>query len=55
MEIGLLISGQLGLLVFQQLLNQFNVNFVFTDNNSTEIIFLCKEKRIECSEGTCRS
>lgn len=55
MEIGLLASGHLGLVVFQQLLQNFKINFVLTDRNSTDIISLCKEMKIESYFGNPRN
>lgn len=55
MEVGLLISGQLGFILFQQLLNRFKINFVLTDKNSTDIILLCEKNKIKYYAGNPRN
>lgn len=46
MEIGLLISGNLGFSVFKHVMNAFKVSFVLTDKGSNSIIGICEEKKI---------
>ena len=46
MKIGLLISGNLGKIVFDHLANRHSIVFVMTNSKSVEIIEECKEKKI---------
>ena len=55
MEIGLLVSGNLGVKVFSGLLNNTKINFVLTDKGSTHIISLCHEHNIICFAGNPRN
>ena len=56
MELGLLLSGNLGLLVLKDLLNnKHKVRFVFTDFASIEIIKTCRENNIPCFKGNPRN
>ena len=55
MEIGLLVSGNLGLLVFQELMSRFNIQFVLTDRNSNGIIELCDKSNIPFYAGNPRN
>lgn len=54
MEIGLLISGNLGLKVFSNILESYSVNFVLTDKSSSQIIDLCSKHNIKCFAGNPR-
>lgn len=54
MEIGLLVSGQLGYHVFQHLVSRFKVNFVLTDKQSNGILNLCQETGIPVFAGNPR-
>ena len=45
MKIGLLISGNLGKIVFDHLANRHSIVFVMTNSKSVEIIEECKEKK----------
>ncbi len=56
MNIGLLLSGSLGLNVFKQILNSnYAVNFIFTDSKSTEIIQLANQLEIPVFIGNPRN
>ena len=46
MKVGLLASGSLGMNTLIKIINDFNVVFVLTDNNSQGVISVCKEKKI---------
>ncbi|MEQ6121656.1 methionyl-tRNA formyltransferase [Reichenbachiella sp. MALMAid0571] len=54
MKIALLISGQLGHLVFKKIFSLENIVAVFTDNNSKEIIAKCEEYGISYFVGNPR-
>lgn len=54
-EIGLLVSGNLGLLVFQKIISQFQINFILTDRLSGGIIALCEENKIPYYSGNPRN
>lgn len=55
MKIGLLISGNLGKIVFDHLSNSHSIVFVMTDSKSIEIIEECKEKKIKYFIGNPRN
>ena len=55
MKIGLLISGNLGKIVFDHLSNSHNIIFVMTDSKSIQIIEECKEKKIKTFKGNPRN
>ena len=54
-EIGLLVSGNLGLLVFHKIISQFQINFVLTDRLSGGIIAFCEENKIPYYSGNPRN
>lgn len=54
MKIGLLISGNLGKIVFDHLANRHSIVFVMTNSKSVEIIEECKEKKIKTFTGNPR-
>lgn len=54
-EIGLLVSGNLGLLVFQKLISQYKIKFVLTDRKSNGIIIFCEENNIPYFSGNPRN
>jgi methionyl-tRNA formyltransferase len=54
MKIGILCSGNLGLNLLQQLLNKYEISFVFTDFNSKEIINYCQSSGISIFIGNPR-
>lgn len=56
MKLAIMISGNLGMVVFKNLLkSQYTIVSVFTDNNSKEIIELSNKNRIICFIGNPRS
>lgn len=55
MKIGILASGDLGMITLSKILNDFRVVFVLTDSNSHAILALCKEKKIPFFSGNPRN
>lgn len=56
MKIALFVSGNLGLIVLNQLfLSKYELTCVFTDNRSVRIIELCKERKIPTFKGNPRN
>ncbi|MEO8762217.1 MAG: formyltransferase family protein [Bacteroidia bacterium] len=56
MELGLLVSGNLGLIVLMDMLkNKHKVLYVFTDFNSVEISNACDNNNIACFKGNPRN
>lgn len=55
MKIGLLISGKLGLTVFEDLVDKHSIEFVLTDKQSDEIIELANLKKIDTFIGNPRN
>ena len=54
MKIGVLASGALGKHTLEKIRSDFDVVFVLTDNNSSDILNLCKENKISCFKGNPR-
>ena len=55
MQIGLLISGNLGLTVFKEMVEKYKISFVLTDKNSYAIIDFCKVRDISFFAGNPRN
>jgi len=55
MEIGLLVSGNLGFKVFSDLMDNYVIKFVLTDKGSKSVISLCKKKQIAYYTGNPRT
>lgn len=55
MKVGILASGNLGMITLTKIINDFNVVFVLTDSNSHGILSLCKENNISCFKGNPRN
>ena len=55
MGIGLLVSGKLGLKMFQLLLEHASISFVLTDKKSVDIIHLCETRKIKHYVGNPRN
>ncbi len=56
MEIGLLISGNLGLIILKELIeSKHSLSFVFSDSGSEEIIKTCVNYKIPCFRGNPRN
>ena len=54
MTLGILCSGNLGYLLLKQLLNSFEVKFIFTDSKSYDIVRLCEQQGIIVFKGNPR-
>ncbi len=55
MRLGILCSGDLGGSILKKLSEEYKVNFVFTDKNSTEIINYCHNNLIDIFVGNPRN
>ena len=55
MNLGLLVSGNLGLLIIEHLHEKYNISFVATDKRSEEIIQFCEQTNISIFVGNPRS
>lgn len=54
MDIGVLVSGNLGLKVLKAIYQKYSVTFLLTDKNSTSIIEFCKDNKILFYAGNPR-
>lgn len=54
MKIGLLASGGLGLILLKKISQEKNIEFVFTDSKSSEIINFCTRHQLPCFTGNPR-
>ncbi len=54
MQLGVLVSGNLGLIVLKQIIETYSVSFVLTDKQSTSIIDYCTNKNINYFAGNPR-
>lgn len=54
LKFGILCSGKLGFEVLKQIIPNYNVSFILTDNNSKEIISLANKKNIPLFSGNPR-
>ena len=55
MKIGVLVSGNLGRLVLQEIVEVFNISFILTDRNSDGILDICAKNQIPYFSGNPRN
>ncbi|MCX6184837.1 MAG: methionyl-tRNA formyltransferase, partial [Flavobacterium sp.] len=55
MKLGVLVSGNLGSIVLQNLVEHYQVEFVFTDSKSDSIIEFCSENNLNLFKGNPRN
>ncbi len=55
MNLGLLVSGELGFEILKQIVASYEVRFVMTDSKSESIRSYCKDNQIDCYAGNPRN